>query len=176
MSRLALILFLAAASGLVASPPPPQFFKVQQVELQELDQRVVAEETRAGKVRLLVEAWKAAPGLTRHHLLQRLEAHPGPETEAHLLSVLRDDQDAAFRQAAALALGRVGSERSLAALEHSAAEDRETMFQGGGCVVFQADAREAAAEGLALLEARLAPRVAADHGGSRTADSWLSGH
>jgi HEAT repeat protein len=91
---------------------------------------------------------------TRRRMLELSLATAKQQLEPLLLSVLAHDADAGLRGQAATALGRLGSEKSLAALAEAAANDRETSLTIGD-VQAQSSARRAATFALAELAARL---------------------
>jgi HEAT repeat protein len=133
--------------------------------LEQLKESIAVEATEAGKFAAIAAVMAKEPAVDlRRRILDIATGMPGAALEAFLTAVLTTDKDAGVRSLVATALGRSGSEKSLAVLAKVAASDRTTTLQIGD-IGSRSSARRAAIFAIAQLAERfpkLADKAAAE--------------
>jgi hypothetical protein len=133
----------------------------QTASLEQLKRTMAAETSAPGKLARVSQAvWAETDPNFRRRLLDLANSLPAGEQETFYTQLLEEDPDAGLRGEAATALGRIGSEKSLAPLATAAGSDRTTL-EIRGDVGGQSSARRAATFAIAEL-ARHHPAIAAD--------------
>ena len=161
MLRFSAVVSLLLASAVLAGPVniSPEERDRQARVLDQLTKSVAAESGDTAKFAVIARTMKEEKEVDcRARILDFATGLPGPDLEAFLTGLLNTEPDAGLRGRAATALGRLGSEKSLAALTDCAANDRTTDLQVG-CIVGRSSARRAATFAIAELATRH-PKIA----------------
>jgi HEAT repeat protein len=117
-----------AQPGGPAGPISAEEARRQKQILEQLTKALAAETTDAGKLAQFARVMKDERNVNlRRQLLEMASKIPGPDLDAFVTHVLTEDADAGIRSQAATTLGRLGSEKCLAALAQAAAKDRTTQ-------------------------------------------------
>ena len=158
---LALLLSVAAPKLTLAGPVTGPEAEQQKRVVEQLARSVAEEKTDEGRFVLIRGVMTAESAvMVRRKVLEVATGFPGPKLDEFLARVLAMDEDAGVRSEAATALGKVGSEKQLAALADAAKNDRTTSILIGD-VGGQSSARRAATFAIAELAARF-PNLADD--------------
>ncbi|WP_020470402.1 HEAT repeat domain-containing protein [Zavarzinella formosa] len=157
----ALFLFTPVAGQVRGGPPIREEGERRQKLVDTLKKSLAAETTDAGKAAVLAKAMKDEPNPNvRRVVLDAIGPLSGAELDKFLTDVLTGDSDAGIRSQAAVALGHLGSEKTLAALGAAAKSDKTTDILMGD-IGGRSSARRPATFAIAELAARF-PKSADD--------------